>query len=470
MARVHGRSSGWASGLASGLASGRAFVGGALLCAWQAVASPASAEDYDLHLVVTGNAAATDNVFSAPDDGMVARDADLIYTLTPGLVASYGTPRTTHELTANVSFNGYLDHSEAWGIQLFTDYRVATALSELTDLQLSAGISRSTNNSLVTSAPPSDGNASPQQGGSVTSLSFTSSESLAHSFSPELRGQQTFGASYTIVTDAADNDVGTLQLGLGVGLDKSFQFSSAGIDAGISYLAFDRPSTMSVSAEPDRRGDARLGLRYRRDLSRFWSAGADGGLTAVIPIDGEADIVPVPTASVSVNYVPEWGTASLQLGRSVTANPFLAQQTVAESAVLSLNLPLPWLNRDRPSDAPEWTASAAVAGSRSQILDTDAGELTGELYNGLFDLGVSYVPREEMTFSLRYQYTRQKTTEALPSMDGIELLPTLSRNTLLFTFTYRYPGRIVSNLPSRQILRVDQETPLQERNGERRRY
>ena len=120
--------------------------------------------------------------------------------------------------------------------------------------------------------------------------------------------------------------------------------------------------------------------------------------------------------------------------------------------------------------APDEAVHVAVAGSRSQILDTDAGELTGELYNGLFDLGVSYVPREEMTFALRYQYTRQKTTEALPSMDGVELLPTLSRNTLLFTFTYRYPGRIVSNLPSRQILRVDQETPLQERNGERRRY
>jgi hypothetical protein len=455
MARAHG----WF--LVSGMVAG---VGGA---------APASAEDYDLHLVVTGNAAATDNVFSAPDEGMASRDADLIYTLTPGLVASYGTPNTTHELTFNVSFNGYVDHSEAWGIQLFGDYRAAIALTPLSDLALSAGVSRGSTNALATTTAPSDGTAAPAQGGSVDSLSFTSGEGLSHSFSPEMRGQQNAGASYTIVTDSADNEVKTLQVGLGLGLDRTFQLSSAGIDAGINFLDFDRGTVMPMPmpAEPDRRADGRLGLRWRRDLSQRWSVGADGGVTAVIPIDGDADVIPVPTASVHLSYVPVWGTASLQVGRSVSANPFIAQQTVAESAVLSLNLPLPWLNAGQPSDTPEWTASAAVAGARSRVLNMDSGDLTGELVNGLLDLGLSYVPREEMTFAMRYQYTRQKTLEAVAvdGMDGMTDLPSLSRSTLLFAFTYRYPGRIVSNLPSRQILRVDQEAPLQERNGEQRR-
>jgi hypothetical protein len=441
----------------------------AAVCTTLGDAAPARADDYDLHLVVTGNAAATDNVFSAPDSGMASRDADLIYTLTPGLVASYGTPNTTHELTFNVSLNGYVDHSEASGFQLFSDYRAAIALTPLSDLALSAGVSRGSTNALATSTAPSDGTAAPAQGGSVDSLSFSSGEGLSHSFSPEMRGQQNAGVSYTIVTDSADNEVRTLQGGFGLGLDRSFQYSAAGIDAGVNFLDFDRGTVMSVAAEPDRRADGRLGLRWRRDVSRRWSVGADGGVTAVIPIDGEADFIPVPTASVSVNYVPEWGTASLSVGRSVTANPFIAQQTVAESAVLSLNLPLPWLNADRPSDAPEWTASAALAGARSRVLNTDSGDLTGELVNGLLDLGVSYVPREEMTFSMRYQYTRQKTLEAVSGMDGMTDLPSLSRSTLLFAFTYRYPGRILSNLPARNILRLDQDAPLQERNGERRR-
>lgn len=438
---------------------------------WLGGAAPALAEDYDLHLVVTGNAAATDNVFSAPDGGTASRAADVTYTLTPGLVASYGTPNTTHELTFNVSLNGYVDHTEAWGVQLYGDYRAAIALTPLSDLALSAGLSRGSTNALSTSTAPSDGTAAPAQGGSVDSLSFTSSEGLSHSFSPETRGQQSAGASYTIVTDSADNETRTFQAGFGLGVDRSFQFSAAGIDAGLNFLDFDRGTVMSMSAEPDRRADGRLGLRYRRDLSQLWSVGADGGITAVIPIDGDADFIPVPTASLSLNYVPVWGTASLQVGRSVTANPFIAQQTVAESAVLSVNLPLPWLNRDRPSDAPEWTASGALAGARSRVLNMDSGDLTGELVNGLLDLGLSYVPREEMTFSLRYQYTRQKTLEAVAGMDGMTDLPSLSRSTLLFAFTYRYPGRIISNLPSRNLLRVDQESPLQEsaRDGERRR-
>lgn len=450
----------------------RRVHGWVLLGGMVATSGVARADDYDLHLVVSGSAAATDNVFSAPDEGTASRDADIMYTLTPGLVASYGNLRTTHELTFNVSLNGYVDHTEAWGVQLFGDYRAATSLTPLTDLALSAGLSRGTTTALSTAAPPSDGTAAPSQSGQTDQLSFNGTEALSYSFSPELRGQQNAGASYTIVTDASDNEIGTLQLSLGGALDRSFQQSSAGIDLGVTYLDFNRPSTMMVSAEPDRRADGRVGLRWRRDLSQRWSVGADGGLVAVIPIDGEAGITPVPVVSANVSYVPEWGTASLQVGRAVSANPFIAQQTVGESAVLSLNLPLPWLNRDRPSDAPEWTASAALAAARSRILDTDSGDLTGELVNGLLDLGVAYVPREEMTFALRFQYTRQETLEAVAGMDGEADLPSLSRSTLLFTFTYRYPGRIVSNLPARQILRVDQETPLTERNGERdgRRY
>ncbi len=53
-------------------------------------------------------------------------------------------------------------------------------------------------------------------------------------------------------------------------------------------------------------------------------------------------------------------------------------------------------------------------------------------------------------------------------MNGELVLPSMTRNTLLFTFTYRYPGRIISQLPSRQVLRVDQDTPLPERDGLRR--
>ncbi len=440
------------------------LLGGAGLLA--SSARPAHADDYDLHLVVNGTAAATDNAFSAPDEGMASRDADVSYTLTPGLIASYGTPRTTHELSLNVALNGYVDHSEAWGVQVLGDYRAATALNPLTDLSLSAGLSRGTTNALVTSAPASDGSATPSQGGAVDQLSMRADESLAYTFSPETRMQQNAGASYTIVTDAADNEVGTLQLGFGLGLDRMFQYSSAGIDAGITYLDFNREAG-TVSAEPDRRADARLGLRWRRDLSLRWSVGADGGVAMVIPIDGDAGLTPVPIASANVNYVPEWGTASLQIGRAVTANPFLGQQTVSEAAVLSVNLPLPWLNRDRLSDAPEWSAAGALAVSRSRILDTNSGELTGELVNGLIDVALSYVPREEMTFALRYQYSQQETLEGATGMDGMEELPSLSRNTLLFSFTYRYPGRIVSNLPARQILRVDQEAPMAERDGTR---
>lgn len=450
-----------------GRALGRFLLGGMGLLA----ALPARADDYDLHLVVNGTAAATDNVFSAPDEGMVSRDADVIYTLTPGLVATYGTPRTTHELSFNVALNGYVDHSEAWGIQVLGDYRAATALSPRTDLSLSAGLSRGTTNALVTQSLPSDGSAAPGQGGEVDQISVRADQSLVHALSPEMGLRQTFGTSYTVVTDPADNSVATLQLGLGGGADRSFEYSSAGVDFGVNLLDFDRGEQMSVTAEPDRRLDGRIGARYRRDLSQRWSAGVDGGLAAVIPIDGDTRFIPVPVASASVNYVPEWGTAGLSVGRAVTANPFIAQQTVAETAVLSLNLPLPWLNRGRLSDDPEWTASAALAGARSRIINTEPApgesDLTGELVNGLLDVGVSYVPREEMTFSLRFQHMRQKTLEAIEDMDGAVSLPTLSRSTMLFTFTYRYPGRIETRLSARPILRVDQETPLTERNGER---
>ncbi len=429
----------------------------------------ASADDYDLHFVANGSAGATDNVFSAPNGSMTPRDADVQYTLTPGLVAAYGTQRTTHELAASVALNGYASHSEAWGVQLFGDYRAAISVSPFTELSLSAGLSRGTTTALSTSRPSNETQVGPTPSGEVTSLSTRADQALTHALSPETSIRQSLGGSYTIVSAGSGPDVGTAQVSLQAGLDHSFQYSAMGVDIGATFLDFDRGETMSASAEPDRRMDGRLGVRWRRDVSQRWSVGADGGLVAVIPIDGDAGFTPVPVVSASVNYVPEWGTASLQVGRAVSANPFIAQETVSESAGLSANLPLPWLNADRPSDAPEWTASGGLAAVRSRIINSDSGELTNSTLNGLLDVGLAYVPREEMTFAFRFQHTRQKALDGVAGEDGMVSLPSMSRNTLLVTFTYRYPGRIVSQLPPRQVLRVDQDTPLTEREGVRRR-
>lgn len=431
-------------------------------------AAPAIADDWDLHFVANGSAGATDNVFSAPDGSMTPRDADVQYTLTPGLVASYGTQRTTHELALSAALNGFASHTEAWGVQLSGDYRAAISLTPLTELSLSAGLSRGTTTSLSTSRPSNETVAGPTPSGEVTSVSTRADEALAHALSPETSVRQQLGASYTVVSAGSGPDVGTVQVSLSTGMDHSFQYSAAGVDLGVTFLAFDRGSSMGATAEPDRRMDGRLGVRWRRDVSQRWSVGADGGLVAVIPIDGDAGFTPVPVVSGSLNYVPEWGTASLQVGRAVSANPFIAQETVSESAGVSVNLPLPWLNADRPSDAPEWTASGGLAAVRSRIIDSDSGELTNSTFNGLLDVGVAYVPREEMTFAFRFQHSRQKALDGVEDMDGMVTLPSMSRNTALVTFTYRYPGRIISQLPPRQVLRVDQETPLAERDGVRR--
>lgn len=430
--------------------------------------APVAADDYQIHFVANGTAGATDNVFSAPNGSMTPRAADVQYTLTPGLVASYGTPRTTHELSANVALNGFVDHSEAWGVQLSGDYRAAISLTPLTELALSAGLSRGTTASLSTSQPSNETMVGPTPSGEVTSVSMRADEALAHSLSPETSLRQSLGASYTVVSAGAAPDVGTVQLSAQGGFDHAFAHSAMGMDLGVTFLAFDRGESMGVSAEPDRRMDGRVGIRWRRDVSQRWSVGADGGLVAVIPIDGDAGFTPVPVIGGNLNYVPEWGNATLQLGRSVSANPFIAQETVGESAALSVNLPLPWLNADRPSDTPEWTASGGLAVMRSRVINADSGELTNATLNGLLDVGVAYVPREEMTFSFRFQHSRQKTLDGVEDMDGMISLPSMSRNTLLMTFTYRYPGRIISQLPPRQILRVDQATPLTQREGVRR--
>lgn len=449
-----------------GRATGWALCG--TVAAALAPVRQAKADDYQLHFVANGVAGATDNVLSAPDGSMTPRDADVQYTLSPGLVASYGTPRTTHELAANLAINGYVAHTEAAGLQLFGDYRAAISISPLTELSLSAGVSRGTTTSLSTSAPSNETVTGPTLSGEVTSLSFRADQALAHSLSPESSVRQSLGASYTITGAAGAPDIGTAQVGAQAGYDRSFQQSAVGVDLGATFLAFDRGETMGMTAEPDRRLDARLGARWRRDVSQRWSVGADGGIVTVVPIDGDAGWTPVPVIGANVSYVPEWGNATFQVGRAVTANPFIGQQTVSESAALSVMLPLPWLNADRPSDNPQWTASGGLAVVRSRIIDTDSGDLTNSTANGLLDLGLAYVPREELTFALRYQHTRQEALDGIPDVDGMLVLPSMSRNTLLFTFTYRYPGRIISRLPSRQVLRVDQDTPLPERDGLRR--
>src|SRR5215203_2983818 len=74
------------------------------------LASPALADHTSVHATATGEIATTDNLFATGSDG--DRQADMFFTVRPGLLFAYDEPRMIHDFTAEGEVTEYVLHSD----------------------------------------------------------------------------------------------------------------------------------------------------------------------------------------------------------------------------------------------------------------------------------------------------------------------------------------------------------------------
>ncbi len=420
-----------------------------------AAAPRAWADSYSTHLIASGDAATTDNVFSAPSN----RDGDLFFQLRPGVLFAYDAPRMIHELDAEVEVLEYTFHSTDPSVTFHGGWKANFLPSPRSDVTVVANASTGKVNAIVARTAPDQTGIAVTPTGSIDQSQADGSEFGSWQATKSTRVSQTGFARWATTDDNMGTTTSTEEAGGGLGFERSFDHDTVGLEAGGSVLRLERiaPATAAMGSTLNRQVDPRGTLVWRHDINKRWSVNADGGLVYVMPygvdpynptVTRRSEIYPVFGGLLA--YSEPWGRAALDVHRSVSPNLFIAQNTVDDSAILQLAMPLPWPDDTRLA-SPKLVALGSLGAEQTQLIAADSSQLVGTFKVARLDVGVGYTPSPGITYGVRYEFIYQ-TGDSTATM----LIPSYYRNTLFFTFSVRYPDRMAAQVqPQTKSVRSD---------------
>lgn len=430
----------------------------AVLTCW---CGTAGAQSTTWHGTLNGDVAVTDNVFARSGYSLTNRDGDLIFQLRPGFFVARNAPRVINNFLAEAEIIHYAFNSRYPSVSGRVGWNAFILTGPLSELIVGANASTGILTSLQSrlTADQTMINVSPP--GKVTFQQADASEYFGMTLTRELRMSQTLFARINRNNDNAsemeppigDTIITSGEVGGGFGLDRQFMMSSIGVTAGASVSRLERraPAGAMFASRLDRTISPRAGLVYRRDLDRQWSVGADGGVVYVRPVgtdpynptdERHGGWFPIVGAQLAINDV--WGRGALAVRRDVAPNLEIAQQTVNNSATISAAFPLPWLDDSRRR-APKLVGLTSLGVVRTQLIDSKTGDTASSIDAARVDAAVSYVPRPNVSYTLRYEGQFQRgDTEAVNAAAGFY------RNTIYFSFSIRYPDDVAAVVPKRR--------------------
>jgi hypothetical protein len=408
----------------------------------------AHAGGYSIHVVGTAQGAWTDNLFSQADDPVNPPEADFYYQFRPGVMLTYETPRTVHQLSADVDAMVYQSNDQAWSLQYMLGWRGFITVSPRSEAGASAMFSHGQLAALTMQGAASDGTIDEASLAGDAEATFTSldvGQNYAYTPTRELRLTQGARAR-RFETSAGETSTSGQELGLSAGADRGWKYTAVAMQLSSSLISLERntgddPTTDQVNVSAV--------LSWRRDFGPRWSSLVDAGMTSIVPLDEGDQLVLQPTVGGQVSYAPNWGTAGLQLRRSVAPNLYLAQNTISDSAIVNAWLPLPWLTDDPL--LPKLTVQGTLGVQRSRLLDTRDGSIQSGFDLVAGDVALLYVPRDGVTVGARAQHVRQVADEDAV-MDNVT---SYDRTTFMVTVTGRFPDRLAAEVPLRSSTRVD---------------
>ena len=414
------------------------------------LASPAHADHTSVHATATGEVATTDNLYAVGSGG--DRQADMFYTVRPGILFAYDSPQMIHDFTGEAEVLGYLIHSDrplvtghgGWKSLFFTSPRtqLTMTINAGTGL-LTALASRTTSDQTVTTVTPA---------GQVDVQEADTSEQLSWISGKHTRVSQGVLGRYGFTDDRNGTTTDTREVGSNLGFERTFNKDTVGLDASISYLQLERiaPPGAVMRSRLDQQLNPRGVVTWRHDLNRQWSTSADGGVVFVNPVgvDKYAPMVARRGGTFGiyggqVAYSEVWGRMLLSARRNVSPNLYLAQNTVDDAANLQVAMPLPWLDDTRRN--PKLVALGSVGVERTQMIDATTGSTEGDFKVAHLDITLGWTPKPGQTYGVRYELAYQ-TGDSTALME----IPSFYRNTVFFTFSLRYPDRVVGELPKRR--------------------
>jgi hypothetical protein len=424
------------------------------------LASPARADHTSVHATADGEVATTDNLFAA---GSADRQADMFFTVRPGVLFAYDAPQMIHDFTADAEVTGYLLHSGeplltgrgAWTGLFLPGPRSQVTMSITAATGILSLLSTRTSSDQTSATVTPSGKVDVQQADSAESSSWISSE--------HTRVLQGVLGRYGFTDDGSGTHAETREVGGNLGFERTFRSDTIALDASVSYLQLERiaPVGAVLGSKLDHQLNPRYTVSWRHDIDRSWSVNADGGVVFVNPVGTDKYNPGASRKSGTFGvfggqlaYTEPWGRAMLSARRTVAPNMFLAQNTLDDEANLQLAMPLPWLEETRR--VPKLAALGSVGVAHTQLINSETGSTEGDFKVAHMDVSVGWTPTPGQTYGVRYELTYQ-TGDSTAMM----AIPSYFRNTLYVTFALRYPERVAGEVPKRpKAMRSDRKDLL----------
>lgn len=415
----------------------------------------AAADRFSYHGTVSADAAVTDNVLSVPLGQ--EREGDILLTIRPGMLFTYGMPRFINELNAELEMTRYGAQTDQPTIAMRAGWKAIILSGPLSEIVLQADVSRSVISAIGAAAIPTETMVTLLPINQVTALSGGVNEYASKVLTRELRLFQTAFARGSKSDDEGTppTRIDSGEVGVSLGLDRSFLKNSVAIEAGVSVMNLHRNPEAPMGGRDDEQINIRGRVQWRRDFTRKLSGSLDGGGVLVVPYGTdkyhpfvEKNNRVFPLVGVSGHYTDVWGIATAFVRRDVTPNLFVAANTVNDTAAVVAAMPLYLKAVDNNRRAQPKLAGVGSFGiQRTQLIQESTADLQSSFWIGRIDAGIQYAPRPGFTYTLRYEMMYQ-TSDRNPALGAPQA--GFLRNTIYLSASARFPADIAVRVPKRR--------------------
>lgn len=416
-------------------------------------AGSARADHWSLHGLVAGDLALTDNEFAVPSSDNPQPDVYL--DIRPGVILQSEGARFIDQLIAQAELIEYARHADEPTWNGYGTWKGILLPGPRTDMTFEVDGSTGQVNSLSARTPADQATIQVTQSGPAAMRSADGLEYLGYQATRETRLTQSAFGAWTATDDNAQMPTLTSSTtaGVGIGVERLFHHDTVSLNVAATYLHLEEiaPPTNVTGSHLLNQLNPQATLSWIHDFSRKWSGSATTGVVFVNELTPDPYALQTPVAgatgyvvaSALVGYTDVWGHASASIGRSVSPNLFIAENTLTDSAVLQAAVPLYWLDPRPSAHDPKLALLGSLGILRTQIINADDSSKTlGEFDVGLIDVGLTWAQSPGRTFGVRYELMFQHGNAVAAMIE-----PSFYKDTLFFTFNIRYPDDVMPKMP-----------------------
>lgn len=401
-----------------------------------------------LQATVTATAGVTDNVANEPsksptnDPNFIGRQSDFLSVISPGLILSGGTPRAVQQLYYTFGGVLYGRHSEADTYTNTLSWMGLYLPSKTTRAGTTVSIVQGRTSAFNTALNSSGAQAQAQRAGAQNLLTVIAGETFAWDIAELWTLYQTGGYSTAYYIDAHPIRGYSQTVPATLTLEKRWQHSAASVQGAITWTDFfaqTGPTVTSTGAEnpngslsPEvQQMIATPTAQYRRDFTYWLSGRAALGASVVFDPRKPGNDYVTPAAQLGFNFNTTRSVFDLSYQHYVSPNLLFASNFIADTAVARGTFLL--------SNKYNISAQLTLSYLYSQELNFQS-QPEGHAHTVLADATLSWMPRPEVSFFVRYQLIDQiADVPGQQTITAVFPLSTFYRNTFLIGLTATYP-------------------------------